>query len=150
MIELVEALDAVERLARRAVAGADVAAAVGIRQVLGILDGLGRGNERYRTTLAALDGVTTPPPWDPGHLAIGMDTGDADTTRPRPGDAPLAAAARAAVPRALAVLEGVEAAIVRHGRRDGGLDPEGAAAVLAAIRSFDDHCASEGAGIGTV
>lgn len=150
---LLEALDAVERLARRAEDGTPNPSAIGIVQVLRILDGLG-GDGTSRAELADLDGRTTPPPWDPGHLVIGMELGDdaaaLGIAPPMPGDPHLVAAARWAVPRALTLLAGVEDTVRRRGAGDGSLDPDGGAAIAGALHAFDEHDVREGYGTGTV
>jgi hypothetical protein len=154
-MQLIEAMDAIERLAVRARENTAVPAAIGISQVLNILDAVVGDSSTFRGTLAELDRRTTPPLWDPGHLVLGMEL-DADLrsslgiATPRHGDRELIAAARIAVPRALAVLAVAEENIARHGRLDGSLRREGAVAIADAIDAFDQHKATEGRGTGTV
>jgi hypothetical protein len=155
VIDLLDAVDAVEGLALRASANPSVPAAVGIRQILTILDAADGDSASFRETLMELDRTTTPPPWDPGHLVLGMEL-DADLrsslgiATPRAGDCQLIAVARIAVPRALGVLAFAAATVLQDGRRDGSLRREGAAAIAAAVTAFDQHRASEGSGTGTV
>jgi hypothetical protein len=155
LMNLLEAVDAVERLAVRATADPSVPAAIGIRQILAILDASGSGTESFRETLAELDRRTTPPPWDPGHLVLGMelDAGlrsSLGIATPRPGDCELIAVARVAVPRALELLAFAVANVVERGHSDGSLRRDGAAAIVARVARFDEHRASEGSGGGTV
>ncbi len=101
-----------------------------------------------------LDRKTTPPPWDPGHLVLGMEL-DSELrslgiATPNPGDPGLIAVARIAVPRALELLALAEENIGRHGLIDGCLEGEGAAAIAEAAAAFDEHRAGEGSGTGTV
>jgi hypothetical protein len=154
VLQLIDAIDAVERLALRSSTDASVPAAIGIRQVLSIFDGVEGEMIPFRRTLVELDRKTTPPPWDPGHLVLGMEL-DAELrslgiTTPRAGDPPLIAVARIAVPRALELLSFTEENVARHGVPDGGLGRDGAVAIAAAVAAFDQHCAGEGAGTGTV
>jgi hypothetical protein len=154
VMQLIEAVDAVERLALRASANASVPAAIGIRQVLTILDHVEGERIPFRRTLAELDRKTTPPPWDPGHLVLGMEL-DAELrslgiATPKGGDPPLIAVARIAVPRALELLGFAEESIAQHGLLDGCLGGTGAAAIAAAVAAFDQQRASEGSGTGTV
>jgi hypothetical protein len=154
VMHLIEAVNAIERLVLRARANTSVPAAIGIRQILTILDGVEGERTPFRRTLVELDRTTTPPLWDPGHLGLGMEL-DAELrslgiATPKPGDAPLIAAARIAVPRALALLAFAEETIAQHGLLDGDLRGEGAAAIAAAVAAFDQHCVSEGSGTGTV
>jgi hypothetical protein len=154
VMRLIEAADAIEQLALRASATPSVPAAIGIHQVLIILDGTEGDKAPFRRTLAELDRKTTPPPWDPGHLVLGMEL-DADLrslgiATPKPSDPPLIAVARIAVPRALELLDFAEASIAQHGLLDGRLGGDGALAIVAAVASFDQHRASEGSGTGTV
>jgi len=154
MMHLIEAIDAVERLALRASADASAPAAIGIRQVLTILDGADGDGAAFRRSLVELDHTTTPPPWDPGHLVLRMEL-DAEPrslgiATPKLGDAPLIAATRIAVPRALEILAFAEATILQDGLGDGCLRADGAVAIRAAVVAFDKHCASEGRGTGTV
>jgi hypothetical protein len=108
VLQLIEAVDAVERLALRASANTSVPAAIGIRWVLTILDGVEGERTPFRRTLMELDRKTTQPLWDPGHLVLGMEL-DAELrslgiATPTPGDPPLIAVSRIAVPRALELL----------------------------------------------
>jgi hypothetical protein len=101
-----------------------------------------------------LDRKTTQPLWDPGHLVLGMEL-DAELrslgiATPTPGDPPLIAVSRIAVPRALELLASAEETIAQHGLLDGCLRGEGAVAIAAAVAAFDQHRASEGSGTGTV
>ncbi len=154
VMQLIEAVDAVERLAMRARDDASAPAAIGIRQVLAILDGRDGDTNVFRRTLADLDRRTTPPLWDPGHLVLGMELGpevqSMGIATPRGGDPSLIAAARIAVPRALELLRVVEGNVADHGLRDGRLRGEGALAIAAAVTAFDEHSAGEGSGTGTV
>ena len=154
VMQLIEAVDAVERLATRANANASVPAAIGIRQVMTILDDVEGEKTPFRHTLVELDRNTTPPLWDPGHLVLGMEL-DAKLrslgiATPKPGDPPLIAVARIAVPRALELLVVAEETIAQHGLLDGRLRDEGVVSLLAAVAAFDRHRASEGRGTGTV
>jgi hypothetical protein len=154
VLQLIEAVDAVERLALRASANASVPAAIGIRQVLSILDDVEGEMTPFRRILVELDRITTPPPWDPGHLVLGMEL-DAELrslgiATPKGGDPPLIAVARIAVPRALELLSFAEEDIAQHGLLDGCLGGDGAVAIAAAVAAFDEHRASEGSGTGTV
>lgn len=154
VMHLIEAVNAVERLALRARANTSVPAAIGIRQILTILDGVEGERTPFRRTLVELDRTTTPPLWDPGHLGLGMEL-DAELrslgiATPKPGDAPLIAAARIAVPRALELLAFAEETIAQYGLLDGSLRGEGAAAIAAVVAAFDQHRVSEGSGTGTV
>jgi hypothetical protein len=154
VLQLIEAVDAVERLALRASANASVPAAIGMRQVLSILDHVEGDRTPFRRTLVELDRKTTPPLWDPGHLVLGMEL-DAELrslgiATPKGGDPPLIAVARIAVPRALELLSFVEENIAQHGLLDGCLGGKGAVAIAAAVAAFDQQRASEGSGTGTV
>jgi len=155
VMSLLAAVDAIERLALRASANPSAPAAIGIRQILTILDATEREGVSFRETLAELDRTTTPPPWDPGHLVLGMEL-DADTrsslgiATPQAGDCQLIAVARIAVPRAVELLAFTAAIVVQHGKPDGSLGLEGAAVITAAVTAFDRHRASEGRGTGTV
>jgi hypothetical protein len=155
VMSLLAAVDAIERLALRASANPSAPAAIGIRQILTILDATEREGVSFRETLAELDRTTTPPPWDPGHLVLGMEL-DPDTrsslgiATPQAGDCQLIAVARIAVPRAVELLTFTAAIVVQHGKRDGSLGLEGAAVIAAAVTAFDRHRASEGRGTGTV
>jgi hypothetical protein len=155
LMNLLEAVDAVERLALRASANPSVPAAIGIHQILTILDATDGESASFRETLAELDRTTTPPPWDPGHLVLGMelDAGLRSSfgiATPRAGDCELIAVARGAVPRALELLAFAAATLVEHGHADGALCWEGAAAIATEVAMFDRHRASEGSGTGTV
>ncbi len=155
VMQLIEVMDAIERLAVRATENPAVPAAIGISQVLNILDAVVGETTSFRGTLAELDRSTTPPLWDPGHLVLGMELdGEVQSSlgiaTPRPGDRELIAVARIAVPRALEVLAVAEANIARHGRPDGSLRREGAVAIADAMATFDQHKANEGRGTGTV
>jgi len=108
VMNLLEAVDA-EGLALRASANPSVPAAIGIRQILPILDATGGARASFLESLAELDRTTTPPPWDPGHLMLGMELeaelrSSLGIATPRPGDCELIAVGRVAVPRALEVL----------------------------------------------
>jgi hypothetical protein len=155
LMSLLEAVDAVETLAVRATANPSVPAAIGIRQILTILDASDGETESFRETLADLDRTTTPPPWDPGHLVLGMEL-DASVrsslgiATPKAGDCELIAVARVAVPRALELLAFAAANVVESGHSDGSLGLDGAAAIVARVAGFDEHRASEGSGTGTV
>jgi hypothetical protein len=146
VMHLIEAVDAVERLALRASANVSASAAIGIGQILTILDHVESEGGTFRRTLAELDRKTTPPPWDPGHLVLGMEL-DAELrslgiATPKPGDPSLIAVSRIAVPRALDLLAFAEEIIAQ----DGG----GAATIVEAVAAFDQHRVSEGSGTGTV
>jgi hypothetical protein len=155
LMHLLDAVDAVERLALRASANPSVPAAIGIRQILTILDATDVGRASFLDSLAELDGTTTPPPWDPGHLVLGMEL-DAELrsslgiATPNTGDCQLIAVARVAVPQALELLASIAARVSEHGHRDGTLGREEAAVIAAAVSAFDQHRASEGRGTGTV
>jgi hypothetical protein len=154
VLQLIEAVDAVERLALRASANPSVPAAIGIRQVLTILDDAEGDRTPFRRTLVELDRKTTPPLWDPGHLVLGMEL-DAELrslgiATPKGGDPPLIAVARIAVPRALQLLAFAEENLAQHGLLDGCLGGKGAVAIAAAVAAFDQQRASEGSGTGTV
>jgi hypothetical protein len=152
--QLIEAVDAVERLALRASAHGSAPAAIGISQVLTILDDMEGDKTPFRRTLAELDRKTTPPLWDPGHLVLGMELDSEHRSlgiaTPEPGDAPLIAVARIAVPRALRLLALAEEIIVQHGLLDGRLHDEGAGAIVVAVAAFDRHSVNDGSGTGTV
>ncbi|HEY6468654.1 MAG TPA: hypothetical protein VI434_02705 [Candidatus Dormibacteraeota bacterium] len=155
LMSLLDAVDAVESLALRATANQSVPAAIGISQILTILDASDTETESFRETLAELDRRTTPPPWDPGHLVLGMELdarlqSSLGIATPRVGDCELIAVARVAVPRAVAFLALAAANVVEHGHGDGSLRLDGAAAIVAAVTGFDEHRASEGSGTGTV
>jgi hypothetical protein len=154
VIDLIEALDAVEELALRASSDGSVPAAIGIRQILSILDGTASETESVRLTLMDLDRRTTQPPWDAGHLVLGMELDPQDQSLgiavPKPGDPQLIAVARIAVPRALEFLAFAEESLADYGRSDGSLRHEGAEALAGAVAAFDEHQASEGSGTGTV
>jgi hypothetical protein len=155
LMSLLDAVDAVESLAVRATANQSVPAAIGISQILTILDASDGETESFRETLAELDRRTTPPPWDPGHLVLGMEL-DASLrsslgiATPRVGDCDLIAVARIAVPRALELLALTAANVVESAHRDGSLRLDGAATIVAGVAGFDEHRASEGSGTGTV
>jgi hypothetical protein len=155
VVQLVDAIDAVENLVARACEDPAAPAAIGIVQILTILDASDGERVPIRETLAELDRATTPPPWDPGHLVLGMEL-DAETraslgiATPRAGDLQLIAVARAGVPRALESLALAEAIVIEHGRRDGSLRREGAVAIADLVMAFDQHRAGEGSGTGTV
>jgi hypothetical protein len=155
LMHLLDAVDAVERLALRASANPSVPAAIGIRQILTILDATDGARASFLDSLAELDRTTTPPPWDPGHLVLGMEL-DAELrsslgiATPKAGDCQLIAVARVAVPRALELLAFAAAIVLQHAHRDGSLGREGAAVIAAAVSAFDQHRASEGRGTGTV
>jgi hypothetical protein len=151
---LIEAMDAVERLVVRASTNASVPAAIGIRQIVTILDDVKREGPTWRGTLADLDRKTTPPLWDPGHLVLGMELHtelrSLGIATPKPGDPPLIAVARIAVPRLLELLAFAEETGVQHGLRDGRLGDDGSATIARAVAAFDHHLVSEGSGTGTV
>src|ERR1035437_2784997 len=145
VMRLLEAVDAVELRALRASVDASVPAAIGIRQVLTILDAA-RGDETsFRPALMELNIKTTPPLWDPGHLFLGMGFGPElqvlGIATPQPGDAPLIAVSRIAVPRALELLGFVEQNIAQYGLPDGRLHGDGASAIVSAVVEFDAHSA---------
>ncbi len=99
LMSLLDAVDAVESLALRATANQSVPAAIGISQILTILDASDTETESFRETLAELDRRTTPPPWDPGHLVLGMELdarlqSSLGIATPRVGDCELIAVAR--------------------------------------------------------
>lgn len=152
--ELIAALDAVERLAHRGTGAAPAPVAIGIPQILAILDRNGGAEAGYRDALTRLDLRTTPPPWDPGHLILGMELDSGHRSlgiaTPRPADPPLIAAARHAVPRALSLLSAVEAVARDRGLPDGRLNGEDVAAITAMVDLFDGHSVTEGRGTGTV
>jgi hypothetical protein len=154
VMRLIEALDAVERLVVRASANASVPAAIGIRQILSILDDVNGEEPTWRGTLIDLDRKTTPPLWDPGHLVLGMELHaelrSLGIATPKPGDPPLIAVARIAVPRLLEVLAFAEETSAQHGLLDGRLGDDGAATIARAVAAFDHHLVSEGSGTGTV
>lgn len=154
VLQLIEAVDAVERLALRASANASVPAAIGIHQVLRIVDDVEGERSSFRSTLVELDRQTTPPPWDPGHLVLGMEL-DAELrslgiATPKDADPALIAVARVAVPRTLELLSLAEENIAQHGLLDGCLGGQGAAAIVVAVAAFDRHSVREGRGTGTV
>jgi hypothetical protein len=154
VMQLMDAVNAIDRLVLRSRSNASVPAAIGIRQVLTILDAVD-GEGTFRDILAELDRQTTPPLWDPGHLVLGMEL-DAQSRAslgiagPAPGDTELIAIARIAVPRALELLAVAEENVTRYSLRDGSLRGEGALAIAGAMAVFDQHRASEGRGTGTV
>jgi hypothetical protein len=154
VIDLIEAVDAVEALARRASRNASVPAVIGIRQILTILDEISNEGDPVRRTLMDLDSKATPPPWDPGHLILGMEFDPQHESlgiaAPRPGDPQLIAVARIAVPRALELLAFAEENLTEYGLLDGSLRNEGAKAIAGAVTAFDEYRASEGSGTGTV
>jgi hypothetical protein len=155
LMQLIEAVDAVERFAVRGIADEPVPAAVGICQILSILDAGGGDKTSFRGALANLDRTTTPPPWDPGHLVLGMELDPGvrlslGIATPRPGDRQLIAVARFAVPRALELLAFAEEVVAQHGNRDGSLGRDGAVAIGGEVAAFDRHSAGEGSGTGTV
>ena len=155
VMQLIGAVDAVERVAVRAIADSSMPGAIGIRQVLNILDSGEGGQTSFRGMLAELDRTTTPPLWDPGHLVLGMefDAGIRSSlgiASPRPGDLQLIAVARIAVPRALELLAFAEESLTRYGNRDGSLRREGAADIAGAVAAFDRYNTAEGSGTGTV
>jgi hypothetical protein len=155
VMQLIDALDAIERLAARASGAPAAPAAINIRQVLQILDAGEGGGTSFRGGLAELDRQTTPPPWDAGHLVLGMEL-DAEIrsslgiATPRPGDCQLIAVARSAVPRALEALAFTEECLTVHGNRDGSLRRRGALNIADAVAAFDRHRIDEGMGTGTV
>jgi len=155
VMQLIRALNAIEQLVLRSGSDPSVPAAIGIRQVLTILDGVEGEGASFREALAELDRWTTPPPWDPGHLVLGMELDNQvrsafGIAHPAPGDTRLVATARTAVPRALEVLAFAEETITRYGRPNGSLRNEGAVAISGALAVFDQHRAGEGSGTGTV
>ena len=154
VMDLIKAVDAVERLAQRAIADPATGAAVGIAQVLSILDATVADPSGYRGTLLELDRRTTPPPWDPGHLFLGMDFDpklrSIGIATPQPADPHLIAVARIAVPRALELLAFVEQQITQCSGRDGSMSTRAAVAIVATTAAFDRHRADEGSGTGTV
>jgi hypothetical protein len=155
VMQLSEAVSAIERLALRSRSNASAPAAIGIRLVLAILDAVEDEPTSFRDTLAELDRKTTPPPWDSGHLVLGMELdgqlrSSLGIAGPAPGDTQLIATARVAVPRALELLAFAEENITRHGVLNGSLRGEGALAIAGAVAAFDQHLASEGSGTGTV
>jgi hypothetical protein len=155
VMELIGAVNAIERLVLRSTANASTPAAVGIRQVLTILDAVGDERTSFRDTLVELDRKTTPPPWDSGHLVLGMELdgrlrSELGIVGPAPGDTQLIATARIAVPRALMLLAFAEENVGQHGRLNGSLRGEGALAIAGALAAFDQHRADEGSGTGTV
>lgn len=155
LMNLLEAVDAVETLAVRALTNPSVPAAIGIRQILTILDASDGEAEPFRETLAELDRRTTPPPWDPGHLVLGMelDAGlqsSLGIATPKAADCEFIAVARVGVPRTLELLAFAMASIVESGHDDGSLGRDGAAAIVAVVSGFDEHRSSEGRGTGTV
>ena len=154
VIRLLEAVDAVERLALRASANTSVPAAIGIHQVLTILDATEGAGTPFRSGLVELDLKTTPPLWDPGHLVLGLGFApklcSLGVATPQLGDAPLIAVSRIAVPRALELLALTEQNIAQHALVDGRLRSDGAAAIVSAVVAFDAHSASDGSGTGTV
>ena len=140
VMQLIRALNAIEQLVLRSGSDPSVPAAIGIRQVLTILDGVEGEGASFREALAELDRWTTPPPWDPGHLVLGMELDNQvrsafGIAHPAPGDTRLVATARTAVPRALEVLAFAEETITRYGRPNGSLRNEGAVAIQAPWRS---------------
>jgi hypothetical protein len=155
VMQLIEALNAIEHLVLRSSSNPSVPAAIGIRQTLMILDAVAGEATSFRDTLAELDRRTTPPPWDPGHLVLGMELdgqlrSELGIARPAPGDTQLIATARSAVPRALELLAFAEENVTRFGSLNGSLRKEGALAIIAALAAFDEHRAREGSGTGTV
>jgi hypothetical protein len=155
VMPLIEAMNAIERLVLRLTASTSAPAAIGIRQVLAILDAVNGEGTSLRNNLLELDRRTTPPPWDPGHLVLGMELdarlwSQLGIAGPAPGDTQLIATARIAVPRALHLLAFAEENVARHGRLNGSLRDEGALSITSALAAFDQHRASEGSGTGTV
>ena len=73
VVQLMEAVNAIERLVLRSRSNVSVPAAIGVRQVLTILDAVDGEGTTFRDTLAELDRQTTPPLWDSGHLVLGME-----------------------------------------------------------------------------
>lgn len=129
-------------------------AAIGIRQVLSILDDVQGKMTPFRRILVELDRKTTPPPWDPGHLVLGMEF-DSELrslgiATPNGADPPLIAVARIAVPRALELLSLAEETTAQHGLLDSCLGGEGAVAIAAAVGAFDEHRAGDGSGTGAL
>jgi hypothetical protein len=154
VMRLVEAVDAVELFALRASTDSTVPAAIGIRQILEILDD-GGGAATFRETVAELDRSTTPPPWDPGHLTLGMENdavarSSLGIATPSAGDVEFIAEARSAVPRALGMLARAEGTVAEYGNRDGTLRQAGAVAIAVAVAAFDRHTIGDGIGTGTV
>ncbi|MHB8488646.1 MAG: hypothetical protein ACYDCS_03195 [Candidatus Dormibacteria bacterium] len=155
VMELIGAVNAIERLVVRSRANPSTPAAIVIRQVLTTLDAVEGEGHSFRDTLADLDRTTTPPPWDAGHLVLGMEL-DAQLRAslgigsPASGDTQLIATARIAVPRALDVLACAEENIARHGLLNGSLRLEGVLAIAGAVAAFDQHSAGEGSSTGTV
>ena len=151
---VIDAVDAIEGLALRAIANHSAPAAIGIRQILTILDGMDCDGIPFRRNMAELDRMTTPPPWDPGHLVLGMEFNAElrvlGIATPRPSDPLFIATARIAVPRGLALLAFAEGTIAHHGLTDGCLRSEGAEGLANAVAIFDLHRAGEGNGTGTV
>lgn len=64
VVQLMEAVNAIERLVLRSRSNVSVPAAIGVRQVLTILDAVDGEGTTFRDTLAELDRQTTPPLWD--------------------------------------------------------------------------------------
>ncbi len=155
VVQMVDAVDAVDRIVARASADSSVPAAIGIRQILDILDAGDSDGASFRDLLADLDRSTTPPLWDPGHLVLGMEQDAAvrsslGIATPGTGDRQLIAVARSAVPRALEFLAFAAMNVTRRGNRDGTLRREGTADIVGAVGAFDRHDVTEGSGTGTV
>lgn len=155
VMQLIEAMSAIERLVLRSRASTSAPAAIGIRQVLAILDAVEGEGTSLRNNLRELDRRTTPPPWDAGHLVLGMELdgmlrSELGIAGPAPGDTQLIATARIAVPRALRLLGFAEENVALHGLLNGSLRVEGASAIEGAMAAFDQHRADEGTGTGTV
>jgi hypothetical protein len=155
VMQMVDAVDAVAQLAARASTDSSAPAAIGISQILTILDAGEREGTSFRAVLGDLDQTTTPPLWDPGHLILGMEQDAAvrlslGIATPRTGDRQLIAVARSAVPRALELLALAEVNMTRHGNLDGTLRAEGVLAIVSAVAAFDKHEITEGSGTGTV
>jgi hypothetical protein len=152
--ELVAALDAVERQLHRVGDESSFEVFIGIAAILETVDSPIAGSETVLARLHRLDGTTTQPVWDPGHIAMAMqvlrDVGGVDVAASQPDDPQLVAACRSAVPRAVAVLEGIARATADALARPGQGSAAQWAPIDAAIRVFDAHRADEGAGTATV
>lgn len=151
---LVDAIDAVEHQAARATADKGFGAGAGITGVLDIVDSRELDGEPLISRLRRLHAVTTQPPWDLGHLALGMDIleqlVDIDRLPPAAADPYLIAAARSAIPRGLDLLIEVASLTTARDRANGSLEADAATTILEAVARFDSHRADEGAGTSTV
>lgn len=133
---------AMERLVDRARRDPRYALAVAMRQAVAVFDASGPFLVSLHEHLAALDLITTPAPWEAGHLASGMsalgEPAQAGTLSPQPADAEMIAAYRGAVPRYLGLVASIQSDLREHATSGGCVSPEGADRVGARISAFDD------------